>query len=162
MMFVRSNFTEGKIIAFSVIVMIIVLIISMILIGQGTVRHVPITFKEVIKATVAFKKIDGNVKVVGLVGNTGINPTLLSRTGETEYSLTVINGDIDIHMFYIEGLNVHTKLLRYGQNDTITIQPDTQGIYNYYDRFSTDKINGSIIPIGQFKTLKVAGDKEYK
>lgn len=48
-MFKGFNFTDGKIIAFSIIGMIFVLIISMILIGQGTVRHVPITFKEEIK-----------------------------------------------------------------------------------------------------------------
>lgn len=120
-MFKGFNFTDGKIIAFSIIGMIFVLIISMILIGQGTVRHVPITFKEEIKATVAFKKIDGDIKVVGLIGNTGINPTLISRIGEeTEYSLTVINEDNDAHVFYIDGLNVHTKLLHYGENDTIT------------------------------------------
>lgn len=159
MVFKGFKFSEAKIIAFSIIGMILVLVISLILIEQGTVRHVPITFKEVIRATVAFKNIDGDVKVVGIVGNTGINPTLVSRTGkETEYSLTVINEDTNPHMFYIDGLNLHTKLLRYGENDTITIQPDKEGIYNYYDRSSIKKINGSVIPIGQFKTLKVAGD----
>jgi hypothetical protein len=159
MMFKGLKFSEGRIIAFSVIGMVLVLVISIILIGQGTVRHVPITFKEVIKATVAFKNIGGDVKVVGIIGNTGINPTLVSRTGgDTKYSLTIINEDKQPHMFYIDGLNVHTKLLRYGENDTITIRPDKEGIYNYYDRVSIEKINGSIIPIGQFKTLKVAGD----
>jgi len=152
------KFTEGKIIAVTVIGMILVLVISLILIGQGIVRHVPITFKEVIKATVAFKNINEHLKVVGIIGNTGINPTLVSRTGETEYALTVINEDTEPHMFYIDGLNVHTKLLRSGQNDTITIRPIKEGIYNYYDRLSLEKNNGSIIPIGQFKTLRVAGD----
>lgn len=104
-------------------------------------------------------KIYGDVKLVGIIGNTGINPTLISRTGEeTEYSLTVINEDTEPHMFYIDRLNLHTKLLRYGENDTITIQPKKEAIYNYYDRSSIKKINGSVIPIGQFKTLKVAGD----
>lgn len=153
------NFSEGKIIGLIVISMVLVLVISIILIGQGSVRHVPITFKEVIEATVAFKNIDGNLKVVGIIGNTGINPTLVSRTGEeTEYSLTVINNDTEPHMFYIDGLNLHTKLLRYGENDTKTIRPDKEVIYNYYDRSSIHKINGSIIPLGQFKTLKVVGD----
>jgi hypothetical protein len=153
------NFSEGKIIGLIVISMVLVLVISIILIGQGSVRHVPITFKEVIRTTVAFKNIDGDVKVVGIIGNTGINPTLISRTGEeTEYSLTVINEDTEPHMFYIDGLNLHTKLLRYGENDTITIQPKKEGIYNYYDRSSIKKFNGSVIPIGQFKTLQVAGD----
>ena len=81
-MFKGFKFSEGKIIAISVIGMILVLVISIILIGQGSVRHIPITFKEVIKAIVAFKKIDGDLKVVGIIGNTGINLTLVSRTGE--------------------------------------------------------------------------------
>jgi hypothetical protein len=78
------NFSEGKIIGLIVISMVLVLVISIILIGQGSVRHVPITFKEVIKTTVAFKNIGGEVKVVGIIGNTGINPTLVSRTGKRQ------------------------------------------------------------------------------
>ena len=152
------KFSEGKIIAISVIGMILVLVISLILIGQGTVRHVPITFKEVIKATVAFKNIQGDIKVVGFIGNTGINPTLVSRTGDTQYALTVINEDKEPHMFYIDRLNVHTKLLRSGENDTITIQSSKEGTYIYYDRVSIPKNNFSITPIGVFKTLRVAGD----
>ncbi|MDR4510991.1 MAG: cupredoxin domain-containing protein [Nitrososphaeraceae archaeon] len=148
----------GKLVAFSVISMILVLITSLLLIGQGSVRHVPITYKEVIKATVAFKNIDGDIKIVGLVGNTGINPTLISRTGDTEYSLTVINQDKQPHMFYIDGLNVHTKLLRFGENDTITIQPKNEATYHYYDRVPILKNNDLSQPIGEFKTLKVAGD----
>jgi len=61
-------------------------------------------------------------------------------------------------MFYIDGLNVHTKLLRPGENDTITVRPIKEGTYNYYDRISLQKNNGSIIPISEFKTLRVAGD----
>jgi len=152
------KFSEGRIIAFSVIGMILVLVISLILIGQGAVRHVPISFKEVIKAKVAFKNIEGDLKVVGIIGNRGINPTLISRTGETEYALTVINEDKEPHMFYIDGLNVHTKLLRYGENDTITIISNKEGTYNYYDRISVQKNNEPIITMGKFKTLKVAGD----
>lgn len=158
MIFKKFKFSEGKIITFTVIGMILVLVISIILIGLGAVRHVSITIKEVIKATVAFRNIEGDLKIVGIVGNTGINPTLVSRTGETEYSLTVINDDKQPHIFYIDRLNVHTKLLRFGENDTITIQPTKEGIYNYYDRISVEKNNGSVIPMGQFKTLKVAGD----
>ena len=61
-------------------------------------------------------------------------------------------------MFYIDGLNVHTKLLRFGENDTITIGPDKEATYNYYDTVFLEKNNVSIIPIGDFKTLRVAGD----
>ena len=152
------KFTEGRLVVFSLVGMVLVLVTSLMLIGNGIVRHVAITYKEVIKATVAFKNIDGDIKVVGIIGNTGINPTLVSRTGQTEYALTVINEDKELHMFYIDGLNVHTKLLRFGENDTITIRPDKEGTYNYYDRVSLEKNNGSMTPIGEFKTLRVAGD----
>jgi Cupredoxin-like domain len=156
--FREFKFTEGRLVVFSLVGMVLVLVISLMLIGNGVVRHVAITYKEIIKATVAFKNIDGDIKVVGIIGNIGINPTLVSRSGETEYALTVINEDKEPHMFYIDGLNVHTKLLRFGENDTITIRPDKEGTYNYYDRVSLEKNNGSIIPIGGFKTLRVAGD----
>ena len=152
------KFTEGRLVVFSLVGMVLVLVTSLMLIGNGIVRHVAITYKEVIKATIAFKNIDGDIKVVGIIGNMGINPTLVSRTGETEYALTVINEDKELHMFYIDGLNAHTKLLRFGENDTITIRPDKEGTYNYYDRVSLEKNNGSMIPIGEFKTLRVAGD----
>jgi Cupredoxin-like domain len=156
--FREFKFTEGRLVVFSLVGMVLVLVISLMLIGNGVVRHVAITYKEIIKATVAFKNIDGDIKVVGIIGNIGINPTLVSRSGETEYALTVINEDKEPHMFYIDGLNVHTKLLRFGENDTITIRLDKEGTYNYYDRVSLEKNNGSIIPIGGFKTLRVAGD----
>ena len=152
------KFTEGKLVVFSLVGMVLVLVTSLMLIGNGVVRHVAITYKEIIKATVAFKNIDGDIKVVGIIGNTGINPTLVSRTGQTEYALTVINEDKELHMFYIDGLNVHTKLLRFGENDTITIGPDKEATYNYYDTVFLEKNNVSIIPIGDFKTLRVAGD----
>jgi hypothetical protein len=51
---------------------------------------------------VAFKNIEEDVKVVGIIGNTGINPTLSRTGGETKYSLTVINEDTYPHMFYID------------------------------------------------------------
>ncbi|HLN33887.1 MAG TPA: cupredoxin domain-containing protein [Nitrososphaeraceae archaeon] len=156
--FREFKFTEGRLVVFSLVGMVLVLVISLMLIGNGVVRHVVITYKEVIKATVAFKNIAGDIKVVGIIGNTGINPTLVSRTGETQYSLTVINEDKEPHMLYIDGINVHTKLLRFGENDTITIRPDKEGTYNYYDRVFLEKNNGSIVPIGEFKTLRVAGD----
>ena len=51
-------------------------------IGQGNVKQVPIFFKEYMEATVAFRNIDGETKIVGLKGNTDINSTLVMRTGD--------------------------------------------------------------------------------
>lgn len=117
-------------------------------IGQGNVRQVPIFFKEQIEATVAFRNIDGETKIIGLKGNAEINPTLVMRTGDFAYILTVINQDTIPHMFYVEGLEAHTKVLRSGENETITIYSKNPGIYNYYDRFEEK-------PIGKIKAVKV-------
>jgi hypothetical protein len=105
----------------------------LVFISGGAVRHVPIFLKEKIETTVAFRTIDGELKLVGIKGTTQVNPTLLSRTGDTAYILTVINQDKTPHVFYIDGLNMHTKILRPGQNDTITMYSKHEGTYNYYD-----------------------------
>lgn len=135
----------------------------LVLFVGGGVRHVPISFNEMIQTTVAFRNIEGETKVVGITGNTQVNPTLVSRTGaDTAYVLTVTNQDNNLHMF-IDGLNLHTKILRPGESDTITIYPKTEGIYDYYDRLAIDPDNeitaASIYPLGQFKIVKVAGDE---
>ncbi|HEX9320116.1 MAG TPA: hypothetical protein VF884_14375 [Nitrososphaeraceae archaeon] len=114
------------------------------------------------EATVAFKNIDGKLKVIGTKENGQVNPTLISKT-DAAYILTVINDDANTHMFYIDGINIHTKLLRAGENDIITIYSKTQGSYNYYDRLpsvGSQQENGTKAePIGQFKVLKVAGNE---
>lgn len=117
-------------------------------IGQGNVRHVPIFLKEQIEATIAFRNLDGETKIIGLKGNADVNPTLVMRTGDFAYILTVINQDTIPHMFYVDGLEVHTKVLRPGENDTITIYSKNPGTYNYYDRFEEK-------PIGKIKAVKV-------
>ena len=152
--------TDGKLVLFGIIVMIAAFAILLIFVSGGGVRHVPITWKEKVEATIAFRNINGNVKVVGLKGITQVNPTLVSRTGDTAYILTIINQDPgSLHMFYIDGLNAHTKILRPGENDTITIYSKSQGTYNYYDRLDAG-INGTEIkPLGQFMAVKVAGDE---
>ena len=60
------------------------------LVGNGVVRHVAFTYKEIIKATVAFKNIDGDIKVVGIIGNIGINPTLVFWTCIPTWSSSII------------------------------------------------------------------------
>ena len=97
---------------------------------------------------------------MGLKGITQVNPTLVSRTGDTAYILTIINQDSgSLHMFYIDGLNAHTKILRPWDNDTITIYSKSQGTYNYYDRLDAGIDGTGIKPLGQFMAVKVAGDE---
>jgi hypothetical protein len=150
------NLSERKLVLVAVVGMLVAFAVLLTLVGGGGVRHVPIYWKEKVEATVAFKTIDGQLKVVGIKGNGQVNPTLVSRTGDTAYVLTVVNEDINPHMFYIGGINAHTKLLRLGQNDTITIFSKKEGTYNYYDRFENIE---NLHPPGQFKAMKVAGDE---
>ena len=103
-------------------------------IGQGNIREVPLYYQEKVEQTVVFEEMDGKVEIVGIKGIKGeVNPTLLTRTSFA-YILTVINNGTGNHRLYIEGLNVQTDLLDPGQNDTITILPNEEGIYNYYDK----------------------------
>ena len=141
---------EGKVIAIVLIGGLAALILFFALISGGIVRHVPITWQEKIETTIAFKTIDGQLNVVGIVGNSGTNPTLLMRTQDFAMVLTVINQDSIPHMLYIDGLDVHTKILKQGENQTITFYSPTEGTYNYYDRLSS-----SNNPIGQIRAVKV-------
>src|SRR5918994_7938118 len=90
----RIKPTEGIFVVLGIIGMIAAFAILIFFVGGGGVRHVPITFEERIETTIAFRNIDGETKVVGLKGNTQVNPTLISRTGDdTVYALTVVNQD---------------------------------------------------------------------
>ncbi|MGA9169091.1 MAG: hypothetical protein WBZ20_02970 [Nitrososphaeraceae archaeon] len=126
----KFNITEGRLVTFGIIGMVAAFGILIVFVSGGAIRPVPIFLKEKIETTVAFRNANGNLKVAGIKGNSGINPTLLTRTGGTAYILTVINQDTNLHMFYIDGLNLHTKILKHGENDTITIYPKNEGAYN--------------------------------
>lgn len=103
-------------------------------VGQGNVREVPLYYQEKVEQTVAFEEVNGKVRLVGIMGIKGeVNPTLLTRTSFA-YILTVINNGTTQHRLYIEGLNKVTDLLEPGEKDTITIIPNEEGIYNYYDK----------------------------
>ena len=119
------------------------------IIGQGNVRHVQIFWTEKVEQTVAFKEIDDQVKLVGISG-TGEdnNPTLIMRTSFA-YILTVENHGTQHHRLYIDGFNVQTDLLEPGQSDTITLHPEKEGIYNYYDK------RERLTLLGQLKSVEV-------
>lgn len=116
-------------------------------VGQGYVRHVVIFWDEDIRATVAFRGENGTTHIVGLVGNGGVDPTLVMKAGHTPYILTVINQDVRSHMFFVSGLYAHTKILRPGDNDTITLVSKNEAEYNYYDLIQPGKIIGKIIAV---------------
>lgn len=146
----RITLSEGRLVTIGVVGGITALILFFVLISGGLVRHVPITWQEKIQTTIAFRTIGGELKVIGIIGNSGINPTLLMRTKDFAMVLTVINQDNVPHMLYIDGLGVNTKILKSGENQTITFYSPTEGTYNYFDRLSS-----SAKPIGQIKAVKV-------
>jgi hypothetical protein len=89
----KSRFTDGRFVAISIIAMVSVFALLIVFVNGGGVRHVLIFWKENIEASVAFRNVNGELKVGGINGITQVNPTLVSRTGDTAYILTVINQD---------------------------------------------------------------------
>ena len=131
------------------IIAIIALTSIIIIVGQGNVRHVQIFWPEKVEQTVAFLDVDGKVKLKGISGTAeDNNPTLIMRTSFV-YVLTVENHGNQHHRLYIDGFNVQTDLLEPGQKDTITIYPDKEGIYNYYDKRQI------LTQLGQLKSIQV-------
>ncbi len=87
-----------------------------------------------VEQTVAFEDVNGKVQLQGILGVDGEpNPHLVTRTSFA-YVLTVINNGDKNHRLYIEGLDVQTDLLEVGQQETLTIYPDKEGVYKYFDK----------------------------
>ncbi len=125
-------------------------------VGQGNVRHVEIFWAETVEQTIVFEEINGETQVRGIKGvKTDVNPTLLSRTSFA-YILTVINNGTTVHRLYIDGFNVQTDLLEPGQQDTITIYPDEEGEFAYYDK------RENLMPLGKIKIVTVVASDEFK
>jgi hypothetical protein len=123
--------------------------ILLVFISGGLVRHVDIFLPEKAYATVAFQRIDGEVKLVGTGGIAGVNPTILMRTGDFAMELTVVNEDSERHALYIDGLNISTKFLNPGESDVLTIYSEGEATYDYYDYGAQDE------PLGQLRAVKV-------
>ena len=135
---------DKKFIIIALVVGFAALAILTVLIGQGNVRHVAIFWQEKVEQTVIFEDVNGEVQLRAIKGvESGPNPTLVSRT-TFAYVLTVINEGDKHHRLYIEGFEVQTDLLEPGQQETITIFPQEEGIYNYYDKRERLKLLGQI------------------
>ena len=148
--------SDKKFIIIALVAGISTLGILVSVIGQGNVREVPLFYAEKVEQTVAFQEIDGKVMLVGKLGITeGDNPTLIMRTSFA-YILTVINEGTTQHRLYIEGLEIQTDLLNPGENDTITVIPTEEGIYNYYDK------RERIYLLGQLKAVTVVPSDEFE
>jgi hypothetical protein len=55
------------------------------------------------------------MNIVGVKGNSGINPTLLMRIQDFAMVLTVINQDKVLHTLYVDGQDVNTIILKAGE-----------------------------------------------
>ena len=75
----KFKLTDAKRVTFGIIGVIAVFAILILFVGGR--RDFPITFNEIIQLTVAFRDINGVTKVVGIAGNTQVNPTSVSGTG---------------------------------------------------------------------------------
>jgi len=125
---------DKKIIIIAILVSIVSLAGIMGFVGKGNIRHVSIFWQERVEQTVAFEDVDGKVQLKGISGVDGEpNPYLITRTSFA-YLLTVINNGDKDHRLYIDGLNVQTDLLEPGQQETLTIHPNKEGVYKYYDK----------------------------
>jgi len=148
--------SDKKFIVFALVGGIAALVILFGFIGQGNVRHVQIFFPEQVQQTVAFKDVNGEVRLVGISGIGGDNnPTLIMRTSFA-YVLTVVNDGEQHHRLYIDGLEVQTDLLKPGEKDTITVYPTEEGTYNYYDKRRDLKL------LGQLKAVTVVPGDEFE
>ena len=135
---------------------IIVLAMTIGFVGQGNVRHVSIFWPEKVEQTVVFEEFDGKVQINAIKGVLGENnPTLVSRTGFA-YILTVINNGTDFHRLYIDGFNVQTELLLPGEQDTLTIFPEKEGEFTYYDKTQYQ------IPLGKIQIVSVVPSDEFQ
>jgi hypothetical protein len=127
----------------------------MVLVGQGNVRHVSLSWQEKIEQTVSFEDVDGQVHLKGVFGVDGEpNPHIVTRTNYA-YILTVINNGDKVHRLYIEGLNVTTNLLEPAQQDILKIYPTEEKIYQYYDDAQV------LHPLGFFEVRTVIPSDEF-
>ncbi len=148
--------SDKKFIIIVLVVGIAALVIMIGAIGQGNVREVPLFYPEKVEQTVAFQEVDGKVMLVGKLGvKEDNNPTLIMRTSFA-YILTVVNEGTTHHRLYIDGLEVQTDLLSPGENDTITIIPTEEGVYNYYDKRERTML------LGQLKAVTVVPSDEFE
>ena len=148
--------SDKKFIIITLVVGVAALAIMIGAIGQGNVREVPLFYPEKVEQTVAFQEVDGEVMLVGKLGvKEDNNPTLIMRTSFA-YILTVVNEGTTHHRLYIDGLEVQTDLLNPGENDTITIIPTEEGVYNYYDKRERTTL------LGQLKAVTVVPSDEFE
>lgn len=146
--------SDGKLVVIAIIGVMAGFALLVGLVGRGGVRGVIIEWPEAIQQTVAIRSVNNEIEVVGILGVAQVNPTLHMRTGDFAMVLTVINEDSEPHLLYIDGLNVHTKMLKPGESQTLTFYSKNEATYNYYVWETSNW--GKTEPIGQIKAIRVS------
>lgn len=141
--------SDGKLVLLALLGGMAAFAIALVFISGGGVRQAVIFLPEKAHVTVAFQNVDGEVSVVGIVGIAQVNPTILMRTGDFAMELTVVNQDTAPHALFIDGLNISTRALQPGEDETLTFYSKGEATYNYY-------ILGNDEPTGQIRAVKVA------
>jgi hypothetical protein len=144
----EGRISDGKLVLIALVGGMAAFAIALVFISGGSVRQAEIFLPEKTESTVAFRSLDGEVKVVGIKGTGEVNPTILMRTGDFAMVLTVVNEDSVPHALYIDGLNISTRVLQPGQSEVLTFYSEGEAIYNYY-------IQGNSEPTGQIRAVKV-------
>jgi hypothetical protein len=145
----RSLISDNRLILFALVGGMAAFAILLVFISGGLVRQVSIFLPEKTYATVTFQKIDGEVRLVGIGGISGVNPTIIMRTGDFAMELIVVNQDSERHALYIDGLNISTKFLNPGESEVLTFYSKGEAAYNYYDYGAQDE------SLGQIRAVKV-------
>lgn len=111
--------------------------------SQGYIRHVNIFWPEEVNQTLEFRDMNGQTILVGTIGNSGTNPDLIART-DFSYVLTIINKDTKPHLFYVDTVDLKTKLLEPDESDTLVIKNSKEATFHYYDIAYEKKLLGTI------------------
>jgi hypothetical protein len=105
--------------------------------------------KENSYVTLVLRKVDGEVKAIGILGVLGTNPTIVMRSSvDHQMNLRIINQDQEAHQFVIEGL-ASTKILADDIDDTLILSGGSLGSYTYRCALHEDEI------FGEFRVVKV-------
>ena len=145
----EGRISEGKLVLLALIGGMVTFAVALVFISGGGVRQAEIFLPEKAYVTAAFQRLDGEVRLVGIKGIAGVNPTILMRTGDFAMELTVVNQDSERHALYIDGLYVSTKFLNPGESEVLTLYSKGEGTYDYYDYGNMDE------PLGQIRAVKV-------
>ncbi|HJS82009.1 MAG TPA: hypothetical protein VJ742_04155 [Nitrososphaera sp.] len=144
----EGRISDGKLVLIALVGGMAAFAIALVFISGGGVRQAEIFLPEKTESAIAFRSMDGEVKVVGIKGTGEVNPTILMRTGDFAMVLTVVNQDSVPHALYIDGLNISTRMLQPGQSEVLTFYSEGEATYNYY-------IQGNSEPTGQIRAVKV-------